>query len=357
MSKKPISRLLTVRLKELSLLIGIYFIASWLYRATVWGNGSAFSSGWDRLFNWWAWWDGGGMQYALMLLATGIIWFFIFRIFAHWPLLRRLWLHLLGLPIFILFSWKIYYAICDAVGMGHLGEYGQVWDIYIPGLVYFVQFGAMHAYEYYVINQRKLRTEIELNNIALKNELSAIKAQLNPHFLYNVFNSISASVPEEMEDTREMIARLSDLFRYQLKASREDTVTLREELEFVEKYLELEKLRFRERLQTHIHVPKELLENQVPPMILQPLVENAVKHGISPLIEGGRVDVYITTEDERLVFEIADTGTGIHPTEKKNIFDRGVGLGNTQLRLQKMFNSSIELYENQPQGLRVKFTI
>ncbi len=346
-----------ITLGELLLVLLVYFIASWLYRATVWANGTAFKSDWDRLLNWWNWWDGGGMQYALMLVGTGIVWFLIFKVFKDVPLKFRLLMHLLGLPLFILFSWRLYYAICDAVGMGHLGEYGQVWDIYIPALFYLVQFGAFHAYEYYVINQRKLRYEIELKNLALKNELSAIKAQLNPHFLYNVFNTINASVPEQMEETREMIAVLSDLFRYQLKASRADTVPLREELEFVRKYLDLEKSRFRERLQTTITVTPELLDKPIPPMILQPLVENAVKHGISPKIDGGKIDVLITSKDEKLIFEVSDTGVGVEELDSESIFENGVGLGNTQLRLKKMYNSSLQLAHNLPSGLRVSFEL
>ena len=346
-----------ISLGELLAVIGVYVLGSWLYRITIIASGGPLSENWSRVFDWWQWWDGGGLQYSLILLATTIVWLVIFRLFAHWRLGYRLLLHLLGLPLFIFFSWKLYYMICDYYGLGHLGEFGQAWDIYIPTLIYFVQFGAMHAYEYFVINQRKLRYEVELKNLALKNELSAIKAQLNPHFLYNVFNTINASVPEQMEETREMIAGLSDLFRYQLKASRSETVPLREELDFVRKYLELEKSRFRERLQTTITVAPELLDRSIPPMILQPLVENAVKHGISPKIDGGKVEVLISSKGEKLIFEVTDTGVGVEELDDQSIFENGIGLGNTQLRLKKMYNSSLQLAHNSPSGLRVSFEL
>lgn len=111
----------------------------------------------------------------------------------------------------------------------------MVWDIYIPGLFMMIQFGFLFAYEHYRENQKKLLVEGELRQAALKSELSAIKAQLNPHFLYNVFNTINASVPAENEKTRQLIAELSDLFRYQLQATKEDLVPLRDEISFVKK--------------------------------------------------------------------------------------------------------------------------
>ena len=232
---------------------------------------------------------------------------------------------------------------------------GQVWDIYIPALFYLIQFAIFHAYEHYVINQRRLQYEIELKNSALKSELSAIKAQLNPHFLYNVFNTINASVPKEMEETREMIAELSDLFRYQLKASREDFVTLAEELEFVNKYLKLEQKRFEDRLSITITVDDGLLSRKIPPMILQPLVENSVKHGISPLVKGGRIDISIQEKADKLLFEISDTGVGVD--DKDAIFTLGVGLSNTQKRLQKMYQSTLYVSDNLPSGLKVQFEL
>jgi LytS/YehU family sensor histidine kinase len=284
-----------------------------------------------------------------------MVWLVVFKLCKHWKLWQRLLLHLFGLPFFVFCAWKVFYFICDSFGFWHLTETGQVWDIYIPMLIYLIQFSLLHAYEYYMINQRKLQYEIELKNTALKSELSAIKAQLNPHFLYNVFNTINASVPKEMEDTREMIAELSDLFRYQLKASREDLVTLEEELDFVDKYLKLEKRRFEDRLEININVPDALLSRKIPPMLLQPLVENSVKHGISPLVEGGTIDITIREQDDKLIFEINDTGVGVK--NKENIFNLGVGVSNTQKRLQKMYNSTLKFSDNLPSGLKVYFEL
>ncbi|WP_394750184.1 sensor histidine kinase [Spongiimicrobium salis] len=350
--KKSIFR---IRVSEVLAVIGVYLALSFFYHVTLYYNRGGQNNPSDTLWSLDDWYFTKGLQYTLMLIATAIVWFIIFRICRTWPLKYRLLLHFLGLPFFVLFAKTLFYKACEFLGYGHLDGNAQIWDIYIPALFYLIQFAVFHAYEHYIINQRRLQYEIELKNAALKSELSAIKAQLNPHFLYNVFNTINASVPREMEETREMIAELSDLFRYQLKASREDLVTLKEELEFVNTYLKLEQQRFEDRLSINISVPNELLSRKIPPMILQPLVENSVKHGISPLVKGGHIDIIVQEKEDKLVFEINDTGIGVE--DKEAIFNLGVGLSNTQKRLQKMYQSTLQLTDNFPSGLKVQFEL
>ena len=344
-----------IRFFEILAFVGVYVALSFVYHLTLYMNRGGYKDPADAILDIKGWYITEGLQYTFMLVATVIVWIFIFRICKHWKLKYRLLLHIVGLPFFLLFAWKLFYAFCDSMGFWHMTGTGQIWDIYIPALIYLIQFLLFHAYEYYIINQRKLQYEIELKNSALKSELSAIKAQLNPHFLYNVFNTINASVPKEMEETREMIAELSDLFRYQLKASREDFVTLEEELGFVNKYLKLEQKRFEDRLQINVDVPSNLLSRKIPPMILQPLVENSIKHGISPLVRGGKVDIIVRELNDKLIFEINDTGVGVK--NKEAIFNLGVGLSNTQKRLQKMYQSTIRVSDNLPSGLKVTFEI
>ncbi len=348
-------RIFGIKIFEIAALMTLYLVLSIIYHITLWFNRFPEKRDIADLFSIEDWFNNKGLQYTVMLVATSIVWLIIFRLCKDWKLWQRLSLHVLGLPFFILFSWKVFYYICETYGYWHLQGPGQVWDIYIPTLIYLVQFSMLHAYEYYMKNQQKMRYQVELKNTALKSELSAIKAQLNPHFLYNVFNTINASVPKEMEDTREMIAELSDLFRYQLKASREDLVTLREELDFVKKYLKLEQRRFEDRLLIHIDVSEDLLSRKIPPMLLQPLVENSVKHGISPLVEGGEITIIIKEQADKLIFEINDTGVGVK--DKESIFSLGVGVSNTQKRLQKMYNSTLQFSDNLPSGLKVYFEL
>ena len=341
---------------ELLATLAIYVFFAFSYYFTLWLNRAGYNNPDDLLSCLSCFWDSGGMQYTVFFVFTVPIWWLIFRFLREKSLVMRLAVHLVTLPLFIFGTQQLYYWLSEQLGMGHLEGTGQVWDLYIPALFYVVQFGIFHAYSYYRENQRKLRLEGELRQAALKSELSALKAQLNPHFLYNVFNTISASVPPEQEATRQLIAELSDLFRYQLRASRQELVPLRDELEFVEKYLSLEKARFGERLITKIDVEPELLDEAVPPLILQPLVENSVKHGISTQIAGGNVTIKVNKEaNGRLRFTVADTGVGVK--DKENLLQGGVGLSNTRQRLLKMFQSDIEFTDTQPQGLTVSFAL
>jgi sensor histidine kinase YesM len=299
--------------------------------------------------------DNVGLLYGIKLLFSIPIWWLIFRKLQNAKLKNRLLMHLITLPVWVLSCQQIYYKVAESIGWGHLTGAGQIWDIYIPTLFYVLQFGLLHAYEYYHNNRRNLIQKAALREAALKSELTALKAQLNPHFLYNVFNTISASVPAENEKTREMIAELSDLFRYQLKASKTELVPLSEELEFVQKYLDLEKARFEDRLTIHITVPEEVRKAMVPPMILQPLVENSLKHGISSLIDGGEISIRVNRKGSNIQFVVADTGVGVK--DKSKLFETGIGLTNTKLRLEKMYGSELKISDNIPQGLKIEFSI
>lgn len=343
-----------VRLGELLAVVGIYFVLYALYCFTLTFNELTYvklSFG-ELLLNYAT---SQFFDYALKFALTIPIWYFYFRVIPRWKLSNKIILHVFTMLLFVFVWQKAFYFTMEALGRGHLRGPSQVWDIYIPALIYIIQFGFFHAYEYHLHYQRQKETENALRQASLESELSAIKAQLNPHFLYNVFNTISASVPPEMEDTREMIAKLADLFRYQLKASRVDFVKLTDEIEFIEKYLALEKDRFGSRLKTIIEMDDELRNERIPPMILQPIVENAIKHGISPKIEGGEVRIKIDRKANNLKFEVIDTGMGF--TDHEEIIGKGVGLTNTKLRLEKMFGKTLHFQQNQPSGFRVWFEI
>ena len=278
-----------------------------------------------------------------------------FRLIPFKKLSHQILFVALVVPIAVYIIRELRYELIDYLEMGRLTGTGTIWDWYIPSLFLWIQFGCYFAYGYFKENQKKLKLEGELRNAALKSELSAIKAQLNPHFLYNIFNTISASVPSENEKTRHLIAELSDLFRYQLKASQVEKVPLREELAFVKKYLELEKERFQERLQVEIDVDNEILDEMVPPMLLQPLVENSIKHGLSSLLDGGKISIRIKKKGEKLAFEIADTGVGVK--DMNTLFGTGVGLTNTKFRLENMYQSTLKVSDNTPHGLKLNFSI
>ncbi len=354
-SIKRKKRIFGIKRNELlAFLLFYYFFASF-YRVTLWVNSAAWDAEREPLFDWVSYMDAVGIDYILKAIVTLPIWWLLFRKLKNWSNFRRILLHIVLLPAFVLVWQQLYYVVCDTIGFGHLRGSARAWDIYIPALFYVLQFGIMHAYNYHVDNQKKLKLEGELRNAALKSELSALKAQLNPHFLYNVFNTISASVPAKNEKTRRMIAELSDLFRYQLKASQVEKVPLREELEFINKYLELEKERFEERLDIQFDVDENIMDEEIPPMLLQPIVENSVKHGLSSLIEGGSISIKINKQEGKLLFEISDTGVGVE--DKEAVFQKGIGLTNTKMRLEKLYQTTLKLTDNNPRGLTIKFEI
>ena len=348
-------RVLSIRVWEGLLIIGVFLFFALAYHLTLWINRGGMTNEEDRLLDFVGFLQTGGLNYTIKLIFTIPIWWIIFRFFKDKNLLFRLSLHIFFLPVYVLSFKYTYYAICDYLGWGHLTGVGEVWDIFIPSLLYFILFGFFHAYEYYLSNQRNLKLKAELTEAALKSELAALKAQLNPHFLYNVFNTISASVDPGQEHTRELIASLSDLFRYQLKASKSELVPLREELEFNKKYLELEKARFEERLKVNWNISEDVMDNMVPPMLLQPIIENAVKHGLASLIEGGEINITILKKNKGLHFEISDTGVGVE--DKELLFNNGIGLTNTKLRLEKQYGSELIISDNDPHGLKIAFDL
>lgn len=331
----------------------LYFLFAFGYHLTLWINGRHYLEGFSFLLSPVEFMDSAGLDYLVKGLLSIPIWWVIFKLLKERPIWQRLLVHLIGLPIFLFTFIRLYYFLCEKIGFWHLTAEGSVWDVYIPCLFYIIQFGIFHAYEYYRRNERNLHLKAELQQAALKSELKALKAQLNPHFLYNTFNAISASVPPEQENTREMIAGLSDLFRYQLKGSKTDLVPLKEEIEFIEKYLSLEKIRFGERLKFEIVADQASMNRMVPPMILQPLLENAIQHGISPLIEGGKIELLIKANLNYTQFMIKDNGKGFNASKNTE----GIGLANTKLRLSKMYNQELIIQSTEGNGTSIEFKI
>jgi signal transduction histidine kinase len=294
------------------------------------------------------------VDYPLKALLTLPVWYFVFRVLENLSPWKKLMANLLFMPFWIKGWQLIYYWICRNFLDGyHLMGSSEWWDIYIPGLFFTLQFGIFHAWHYHKNFRITSLAQAEAERLALSSELNALKAQLNPHFLYNSLNTISASVGPEQENTRRMIANLSDLFRYQLAANRRDRVRLGEELDFVSDYLRLEHARFGERL--HFSVEANGLEEAlIPPLLIQPLVENAVRHGISPSIIGGEVRLEAQASEGQLQLTIFNTGRPCDP--EKVAKSSGYGLCNTRRRLQLLFNADLHLSSNH-KGTTCTFTI
>jgi len=207
-----------------------------------------------------------------------------------------------------------------------------------------------HVASYYQrFRERELRTS-QLQAQLEKARLQALKSQLQPHFLFNTLNSISALTLTDVEAADRMITRLGDLLRISLETAGTQMTTLSRELEFVNCYLEIEKVRFEERLNVSIDVAPETLDASVPHLLLQPLVDNAIKHGISRLVAGGEIRISATINDGDLSLEVRDNGPGLH--EPSHFRSSGVGLRITRERLETIYGQrhSVELLTLQEGG-------
>jgi signal transduction histidine kinase len=199
---------------------------------------------------------------------------------------------------------------------------------------------AWSAFRYMGVFYRQLR---DAEAARYEARLQALRAQINPHFLFNAFNSIAALIRTRSAEAERVVEDLSALFRYALRASEDDTATLEEEIQAARRYLDIEKARFRDRLHVEIDVPDPLQTVSLPSMTLQPLVENAVKHGVGQT--AGPCTVAITAEqtDDTLVLRVQDTGPGFDAPDLEAVLDEGSGLANVRERLRLFFDDAAQM--------------
>jgi two-component system, LytTR family, sensor kinase len=184
--------------------------------------------------------------------------------------------------------------------------------------------------------------------------------QLHPHFLFNTLHSISALQLKDIAAANRMIARLGDFLRLTLDNSGAQEVSLQKELEFLKCYLEIERIRFQDRLTVNMEVEPQTLDARVPNLILQPIVENAIKHGISPRAAPGRIDIRVKRDNGLLQLEVEDNGRGIGGNGRgAKIIKEGLGLSNTRARLDQLYGASyrFDLQNVDEGGLRVTIEI
>jgi two-component system, LytTR family, sensor kinase len=209
-----------------------------------------------------------------------------------------------------------------------------------------------YAFTYY----RRFR-EGEVRTLQLEAQLSqaqlhALKMQLHPHFLFNTLHSISALLYKDADAARKMITRLGDFLRLTLENSGSQEVTLRQEMEFLGCYLEIERIRFQDRLVTHLDVAQQTLDAKVPNLILQPIVENAIRHGIAPRSTTGLIEIEAKQRNGTLRIQVRDNGPGLSAHRKsENVFKKGLGLANTETRLEQLYGRAHSFnLSNKPNG-------
>ncbi len=219
-------------------------------------------------------------------------------------------------------------------------------------LFYALLLGIAHLVLYYRRYREREQAAAQLARGLTEARLQALKMQLQPHFLFNTLNAISALIPADAQPARRMVARLGDLLRSTLEHEDTQEVTLREELAFLEPYLEIEQARLEDRLTVVMTIPPETLDARVPHLLLQPLMENAIRHGIAARIEPGRVEVSASrsADDRFLHLEIQDDGLGMVRNNEVRT-RRGVGLTNIRSRLEQLYGAEHRFkLENQASG-------
>jgi glucose-6-phosphate-specific signal transduction histidine kinase len=299
-------------------------------------------------------------------LATG----FIMRLGRRFPPVR----------LRPLATWPAHLAACASIGLIFaawaawldlaFNPYGYslirrpfaplLFDRFYNGILsYLVLYTAVLALGYVLDSRARIayqQTETaRLNEQLSKAQLDALRHQIEPHFLFNSLNAVAGLVREgRNDDAVSTIAGLSDFLRRVLEDSTRQQVPLSEEMEFAQKYLDIQKVRFVERLQLSVDVPKELLLAQVPPLILQPIVENAIKHGIAKRAQGGAIRIAAIRSNGRLTLSVYNDGPSL-PASGRD----GIGISNMRTRLQSLYGDAFELSlrNHDPDGVEVSVSV
>jgi two-component system LytT family sensor kinase len=207
-------------------------------------------------------------------------------------------------------------------------------------------------------------TRIEMNlerhqQLLLRARMDALSSQINPHFLFNTLNTVTALIRLDPDTARGVVLKLSNILRRLLR-KHETFVPLREELSFIDDYLDIEVARFgKDNLEIVKDIHKDTLETFIPSMLLQPIVENSLKHGLAPKLEGGRILLRTVTRDQRLHIEIADNGVGISEERMPHVYVEGIGLSNVRERLRVLYGTDfhLDIQSNEGQGTTIHINV
>lgn len=273
--------------------------------------------------------------------------------------------HVLGVTLYFLVIGSLSYYLEDYVeGF----TYFENWKAH---LVQLLKWEGLHFHDQYIITvgvyyviryfQGLQKQEEEKSKLNIKNremQISLLKSQINPHFLFNTLNSINTLIGSSKEQARRVITQLSDIFRYALDSHGDEMVRLIHELDFIDNYIRIQQVRFGDRLKFVKQVDFSCLGVRIPPMILQPLVENSVKYGIAPKEEGGTIVLTVKRFNTMIFFEVKDDGLGSNAKKVMDGSSSGVGLKNTDQRLKSIFGpgSGLRIRSNE-WGYSVSFFI
>jgi two-component sensor histidine kinase len=296
--------------------------------------------------------------YSWAILTPGIVW-----LAGRFPFERRAWkLTVLVNIAGVFVSTTLHVAMTVASRMaifGFIEEPSPPWQI-AARQMFFLNFdwemmtywaivGLAHALWYQREAHDRALRESQLETHLVEAKLQALQRQLQPHFLFNTLNTISALMHRDVDAADNMIAKLSDLLRLSLQTAGVQETTLKQELDFLSKYLQIEQTRFRDRLTVVFDVQPDTLDALVPNLILQPLVENSIKHGIGAKPSAGRIEIRARRSAALLELEVIDNGVGLSASRLRD-YNGGVGLSNTRSRLQHLYGANHRFEFRQPVG-------
>lgn len=245
-------------------------------------------------------------------------------------------------------TWELVGRIIKAFPFAMVDRFIEYWVLYV---VY-------TAFD----SQQKLQDKqleiAQLENQFSSARLNALRFQLHPHFLFNTLNTISSLMEISIKDAQKMVSKLGNLLRTALDRNKDNQIVLREEIEFIQSYLDIEQIRFQDRLEVHYHIDEEVLDALVPHLILQPLVENAIKHGFAKSIKSGNITVCIRKQEETIKIEVMDDGDGTQ-RQTADLLELGIGLKNVKERLRLIYGENYEFdIESKPkEGFKVNIAI
>jgi two-component system, LytTR family, sensor kinase len=308
-------------------------------------------------------WNALNLFTALCILIIGI--FVYSNLLFRFSVYIQVAGHFVGAMTHYFIMGSLSYYLEDYVE-GWVGV--QLWKNHLLALL---KWEGLHFHDQYIITvgvyyviryfQGLQHQEQEKSELTLKNremQISLLKSQINPHFLFNTLNSINTLIGSSKEQARKVITQLSDIFRYALDSHGDQMVKLLHELDFIDNYIRIQQVRFGDRLKFVKQVDFSCLKVQIPPMILQPLVENSVKYGIAPKDDGGTIILTVKRFNNMIFFEVKDDGLGSNAQKVMDGSSSGVGLKNTDQRLKSIFgpDSGLRIRSNE-WGYSVSFFI
>ena len=224
-------------------------------------------------------------------------------------------------------------------------------------MTYWALIGVAFAVTYYREAQDRTVAAAKLETKLVETQLQTLQSQLHPHFLFNTLHAISTLMHSNVDQADRMLSRLGELLRMTLDNVGQQEVPLKDELDFLERYLEIEQTRFRDRLTVKFDIHPDTLDGLVPWMLLQPLVENSIKHGIAPHPGPGLIEVHSRLDRSRLVLEVLDDGAGL-TQDALTALQSGIGLSTTRARLHHLFGRDYQFeFHRRTRGVMVRVVI